>query len=80
MLIVAIWGAGWLQRPRIAEPPILALALLALPYCVMMPGMGMGLAASHAPKPNVARLKNVMGNSIFRGGMYLTAPLLKTTA
>jgi len=53
LLLVAIWGAGWLRQPGIAEPLILALALLVLPYFVMMPGMGMGMAGSRTPKPNV---------------------------
>src|SRR5262245_11898745 len=30
LLLVAIWGAGWLRQPGIAEPLILALALLVL--------------------------------------------------
>ena len=32
LLLVAIWGADWL--PGIAEPLILALALLVLPYFI----------------------------------------------
>jgi hypothetical protein len=34
LLLVAIWGAEWLRQPGIAEPLILALALLVLPYFV----------------------------------------------
>ena len=61
LLLVAIWGAGWLESPRIVQPMILVLVLLVLPFFVMMPGMGMGIAASRTPKPNVARLKSVPG-------------------
>jgi hypothetical protein len=56
---------------------ILALALLVLPYFVMMPGMGMGIAGSRTPKPNVTRLKSVIGHSMFGIGMYLTARLME---
>src|SRR5262249_9641442 len=77
LLLVAIWGAGWLRQPGIAEPLILALALLILPYFVMMPGMGMGMAGSRTPKPNVTRLKSVIGHSMFGIGMYLTARLME---
>ena len=80
LLLVAIWGAGWLAAPYISAPLILALALLVLPYFVMMPGMGMGIAGSRTPKPNVTRLKSVIGHSVFGGGMYLTARLLETAA
>lgn len=80
LLLVAIWGAEWLQHPDILAPLLLALALLVLPYFVMMPGMGMGVAASRTPKPNVARLKSVVGHSVFGCGMYATARLLEAAA
>lgn len=73
LLIVAIWGSGWLQQPGITEPLMLALVLLVLPYFVTMPGLGLGAAGSHTPKPNVARLKSAIGHSVFGCGMYLTA-------
>lgn len=73
-------GGGWLLEPSFAEPLILALALLVLPYFVMMPGMGMGIAGSRTPKPNVTRLKSVIGHSIFGIGMYLAARLLEAAA
>jgi hypothetical protein len=79
-LLVAIWGADWLQQPDIVTPLILALTLLVLPYFVMMPGMGLGVAASRTPKPNVARLKIVMSHSVFGFGMFLAAWLMKAVA
>lgn len=80
LLLIAIWGAGWLQAPRIAAPMILALVLLVLPLFVMMPGMGMGLAASRTPSPNAARLRSLVGHSVFGCGMYLTAWLMQAAA
>jgi hypothetical protein len=73
LLLVAIWGAGWLQAPSFAPPMILVLALLVLPFFVMMPGMGAGIAGNRTPRPNVTRLKSVVGHSIFGIGMYVTA-------
>lgn len=75
-LLIAIWGAEWLQTPSIVEPLILALALLVLPYFVMMPGLGMGMAGSRTPKPNVTRFKSLVGHSVFGTGMFLAAMLL----
>lgn len=73
LLLVAIWGTGWILDPTIVEPILLALALLALPFFMMMPGMGMGIAASRTSKPNVARLKSFAGHLVFGCGMYLAA-------
>ncbi|WP_027080419.1 DUF2938 domain-containing protein [Luteimonas mephitis] len=80
LLLVAVAGAGWLQVPTPAASVVLALVLLVLPYFVMMPGMGMGIAASRTPKPNVARLKSVAGHTVFGLGMYLAAVLMAAVA
>lgn len=75
-LLVALWGAGWLQAPTLIEPLILALVLLVLPYFMMMPGLGMGLAGSKTPRPNATRFKSMVGHSIFGVGMFLTARMI----
>lgn len=80
LLLLAIWGAGWFDAPTLVAPLMLALTLLILPYFVMMPGMGMGMAGSRTPRPYVTRLKSLLGHSVFGSGMYLTARLLETTA
>ncbi len=59
-----------------APPMLLAWVLLVAPYLIMMPGMGMGIAGSRTPKPNVTRLKSVIGHSVFGLGMYATGWLL----
>jgi hypothetical protein len=76
LLLVALWGKVWLERPTLLPPMILAWVLLVAPYFMMMPGMGMGIAGSRTPKPNVTRLKSVMGHSVFGLGMYATGRLL----
>ena len=76
LLLVGLWGKVWLERPTFPPPMILAWVLLVAPYLVMMPGMGMGIAGSRTPKPNLTRLKSVMGHSVFGLGMYATGRLL----
>jgi len=76
LLLPAFWGHGWVDRPTLLPPLILVWVLLVAPYLIMMPGMGMGIAGSRTPKPNVARLKSVMGHSVFGLGMYATAMAL----
>lgn len=76
LLLIGLAGFEWLRHPTILPPMILAIALLAAPWFIMMPGMGMGVAGSRTPKPATARLKSLMGHSVFGLGMYLTALLL----
>jgi hypothetical protein len=73
LLLPAFWGPDWIDRPTLLPPMILAWVLLVAPFLVMMPGMGMGVAGSRTPKPNVTRLRSVMSHSVFGLGMYATA-------
>ena len=79
LLLPAFWGHDWIDRPTLLPPMILVWVLLVAPYFMMMPGMGMGIAGSRTPKPNVTRLKSVMGHSVFGLGMYATAMALART-
>src|SRR5262245_33655903 len=76
LLLVGLWGKVWLERPTLLPSMILAWVLLVAPYLMMMTGMGMGIAGARTPKPNVTRMKSVMGHSVFGLGMYATARLL----
>lgn len=76
LLLVAIFGAQWLEQPTLPPALVVAWVLLIAPFFIMMPGMGSGIAASRTPRPNAARLKSVVSHTIFGLGMYLTALLL----
>src|SRR5262249_13575402 len=76
LLLIALWGKVWLEQPTLLPPMMLAWVLLAAPFLVMMPGMGLGLAGSRTPNPNLTRLKSVVGHSVFSLGMYATGRLL----
>lgn len=78
-LLLTFWGRVWLERPTLLPPMILVWVLLVAPYFMMMPGMGMGIAGSRTPKPNITRLKSVLGHSVFGVGMYATAVVLART-
>lgn len=80
LLLVALWGADWLRQPDALAPVMLSLALLVAPYFVRMPGLGLGLAASKTPQPNITRLKSVAGHTVFGLGMYATALMLAADA
>jgi len=76
LLILAIWGSDWLENPDIAAPLVVSLALLVLPYFVMMSGMGLGIAGSRTLRPNLTRLKSLIGHTVFGLGMYFSAVVL----
>ena len=48
-----------------------------MPWLVMQPSFGFGIAASRAPNPTGARLKSLMTHTVFGIGLYLWALLLR---
>ena len=81
LLFVLLASTGWLERPTL--PPALAfgVATTLVPYFVMQPSLGLGIAASKTPNPAAARLKSLMTHTVFGVGLYLWAlPLSRVLA
>jgi hypothetical protein len=72
-LLLAIQGLDWARHPTPAPAIILSLLLLAAPFLIMQPGMGLGIAASKTPDPTAARLRSVINHTVFGLGLYVSA-------
>jgi hypothetical protein len=76
LLFVLLVSARWLERPT----PLPALAFGAVtvlvPWLVMQPALGLGVASSKSPSPAQARLKSLGTHLVFGLGLYLSALLL----
>lgn len=73
LAFVTLVGSSWLQQPT----PIPALAFgvvtVLAPFLIMQPSMGLGVAASRAPNPRLARWRSLFNHAAFGAGLYLTA-------
>jgi hypothetical protein len=76
--LLAILGLAWARNPTPVPALIFGLITMIAPFFIMQPGMGAGIAASKAPKPNVTRLKVVMAHTVFGLAMYGVAAFLAT--
>ena len=72
-VLLAATGLDWLDRPTLLPPLIVGWITLAAPLLVMQPAMGLGVAASRTPRPNVARLRSVATHTVYGLGLYLSA-------
>lgn len=70
MLLAAV-GLEWAQRPTLMPALLFGLLSVAAPFLILQPGMGAGIAASRAPKPNTARARSLMAHASFGVGLYL---------
>lgn len=75
---VAFVGANWVSAPTVLPALIVGVTTLAAPLFIMQPAMGMGIASSKTPNPNVARLRSFAAHIVFGFGLYLSAVVLAT--
>ena len=71
--LVAMQGAGWVQRPTFVPAFLTGVATVAMPLFVMQPAMGSGFAASKTPTPLKNCARSVANHAVFGVGMYLAA-------
>jgi len=75
-VLLAICGLGWARRPTLAPALALGIATVVAPFLLMQPGMGVGIAASRAPRPNAARVQSLVMHAVFGLGLYAAGVVL----
>lgn len=76
LLLVAIVGVDWLSAPTLSPALTIGVVTVVAPFFVMQPAMGLGIASSKSPNPNVARARSLLAHTAFGIGLYLTAVLI----
>lgn len=66
-------GLDWVQSPTILPALAFGTATVIMPFFVMQPGFGFGVAASKTPKPMVARFRSLVAHLSFGVGLYAAA-------
>ena len=74
--LVALAPAEWLQRPTLWPALLFGLLTVAVPFLIMQPSFGFGIAASKTPNPRQTRAKSLMTHAVFGIGLYLSASIL----
>lgn len=74
--LAGIFGISWLHAPTWAPALIVGLITVVIPFFVMQPAMGAGIAASRTPMPWGNRLRSLLIHAVFGAGLYLCAVLV----
>ena len=69
-ILVALFGLDWLHQPTLVPALVVGVFTVVFPLFLLQPGMGLGVAATKAPRPNAARLRSLMSHTIFGIGLY----------
>ncbi len=63
-------GREWLRDVTFLPALAFGIATVLMPFLVMQPGMGAGLAASRTPNPTAARLQSLITHAVFGAGLW----------
>lgn len=72
-VLVAFVSDGWLARPTLLPAVLFGIGSVLVPYLIMQPSFGLGIASSKAPHPTQARLRSLMAHIAFGVGLYVCA-------
>src|SRR5512144_17656 len=73
LALLALVTGSWLARPTLLPAMLFGVGSVLVPYLVMQPSFGLGIAASRAPNPMQARLRSLMAHAAFGVGLYVCA-------
>lgn len=73
---MAFMGNDWLQRPRLIPAIAFGVITVLVPFLIMQPSFGYGVAASKTSSPMQARLRSLINHAIFGFGLYFFGVLV----
>jgi hypothetical protein len=73
LVLVALVSGSWLARPTLLPAMLFGVGSVLVPYLIMQPSFGLGIAASRTPRPMQARLRSLMAHAAFGVGLYVCA-------
>lgn len=76
LVLLVFGGSNWLAQPDIILALLVGGATIVMPFCVMYPALGFGLAMSKTPAPWTARRKTLINHTVFGLGMWVSGLVL----
>ena len=73
VVLASILSGSWLTRPTLLPAILFGIGTVLVPFLIMHPSFGLGVAASKTPNPGQARLKSLMAHTVFGLGLYVCA-------
>lgn len=72
LIFVILLPGNWLERPSLIPALLFGMVTVFIPYFIMQPSFGLGIAAAKTSNPTQARLKSLMSHTSFGIGLYLS--------
>lgn len=68
-----VGGSAWWHQPTPVVAILFGLLTVLVPFLILQPALGAGIAASRSPQPWRSRLRSVTTHAVFGFGLYLGA-------
>lgn len=76
LAFVGLVSPQWLQRPTLLPALAFGVATVVVPFFIMHPAFGLGIAASKTPNPTMGRLRSLAAHAVFGCGLFVSAVML----
>jgi hypothetical protein len=73
VVFILLTSGDWLARPTVLPALLYGIGTVVLPFFILQPSFGLGIAASRTPNPTRARLKSLATHLVFGLGLYVCA-------
>jgi len=73
VMLVLLTSGSWLEGPSLIPALLVGIGTVPIPYFIVQPALGFGIAAAKTPNPTQARLKSLITHTVFGVGLYLSA-------
>lgn len=76
-LLLGICGLDWARQPSPGPALAVGIGTVAMPFLLMQPGMGAGIAGSRTPHPFATRVQSLLTHTVFGLGLYVAGWLAR---
>ncbi len=73
LVFILLLPNHWLTAPSLMPALFFGVLTVVIPFFLMQPALGLGIAAAKTSKPITARIKSILSHAVFGVGLYLSA-------
>lgn len=72
-LLISHWGLEWVHNPTLGPALVVGVGTVVIPFFIVQPAFGIGIAGARTPKPGITRAKSLAAHTSFAIGLFLAA-------
>ena len=73
LMLVLLAPGDWLGHPSLLPALLMGIGTVPIPYFIVQPALGLGMASAKTKNPTQARLKSLMTHTVYGLGLYVSA-------